>query len=246
MLASLKKYKNTFVIIGVAIVAFFLGVYGRSLFSGTGAGLSGAAGAIADQGVCDTSVLANEDPTGIVLADPLNLRAGPGLDYSIITTLEICTPVSLNGRTGDYAWLEVSLPGNIGGWVFSGYVQANINIGDLDVTTAFGGPNSDTSPGSNSGGLYVSVVIQGNQAVAFVYGMPANEDISAVLSPSDNSANGLLVASGQTDAQGNTALTFTMPTTWADGSALKSGTMTLTLTAGGQTLTAFITYYTNQ
>ena len=236
------KNKNLFIIIGVALLAFLLGLYGSSLSGGAGGGLSGAAGAIVDQGVCDTSSLSNEDPTGIVLADPLNLRIGPGLNYDVITVLEICTPVSLTGRTSDYAWLEVSLPGNLGGWVFSGYIQANINIGDLEVKTGFGGPNTGASSGSE---LNVSVIIQGDQAAAFVNGMPANADISAVLSPSDNSANGLLVASGQTDAQGSVTLTFTMPTTWADGSALESGTMILTLNAGGQTLTAWITYYSN-
>jgi hypothetical protein len=227
------------------LAAFLLGLYGRDVLIGTGGGLSGAAGAVANQGLCDTSVLSREDPTGIVLADPLNLRFGPGLDYFIVTTLDICTPVSLIGRTADYAWLEVTLPGNVGGWVFSGYIQANMNIGDLEVTTAAGGPNSDTTSGGNSGGLYVSVIIQGDQAAAFVYGMPANQELTAVLSPSDNSSNGVLVASGQTDADGNAALAFTMPTTWPDGSALTSGTMLLTVTAGGQTLTASITYYTN-
>ena len=236
------KNKNLFIIIGVALIAFLLGFYGSSLNGGPAIGLSGAAGAIADQEVCDTSSLSNEDPTGIVLADPLNLRIGPGLNYDVITLLEICTPVSLTGRSSDYAWLEVSLPGNVGGWVFSGYIQANINISDLEVKTGFGGPNTNTSSGSD---LYVSVIIQGNHAAAFVNGMPANEDISAVLSPSDNSANGVLVASGQTDSQGSITLTFTMPTTWADGSALKSGTMLLTLNAGSETLSAWITYYTN-
>jgi hypothetical protein len=242
MFTSPKKNLNLFILIGVAVVAFLIGFYGKSLFSGAGSGLSGAAGALSDQGICDTSVLLNEDPTGIVLADPLNLRVGPGLGYDVITMLDICTPVNLVGRSGDYAWLEVALPGNVGGWVFSGYIQANVSLGDLEDTTGFGGPSSDISPSS---GMNVSVVIQVDQAAAFVNGMPADEDITAVLSPSDNSANGVVVASGHTDAQGNVTLTFTMPSNWADGSALKSGTMTLTLTAGGETLTAWITYYTN-
>ncbi len=202
--------------------------------------MSGGAGAIANQAICDTSSLSSKEPTGIVLADPLNLRTGPGLNYQVITMLEICKPVSLNGRSSDYAWLEVRLPGNVGGWVFAGYIQANVSIGDLKVTTASGGPTTNTSSSRN-----VSVIIQSNQVAAFVNGMPANSFITATLSPSNGSGKSVAVTSGQTDAQGNITLTFPMPTTWADGSAVTSGTMTLTFTSGSATLTAWLTYYIN-
>ena len=48
-----QKNKNLFIIIGVALIAFLLGLYGSSLSGGAGSGLSGAAGAIADQEVCE-------------------------------------------------------------------------------------------------------------------------------------------------------------------------------------------------
>ncbi len=243
MLTSLKKNKNLILAIGVALIAFLLGLFGNTLLSPTGAGLSGAAGAMANQAACDTTVLSSKDPTGIVLADPLNLRTGPGLNYQVITMLEVCKPVSLLGRTSDYAWLEVSLPGNVGGWVFAGYIQANTNLSNLKVTTASGGPAPGSAGGDGKG--IVSVIIQANQVAAFISGMPASTVISATLSPSGGSGKGLAVASGQTDAQGNTTLTFPMPAHWADGSAVKSGTMTLTLTGGGDMLTAFLTYYTD-
>ncbi|MDH5605609.1 MAG: SH3 domain-containing protein [Anaerolineae bacterium] len=242
MLKVFKKYQNVLFIIGVALVAYLLGAMGGNLFDAAGGNLSGAAGMIADQSDCDTSSLSNDRPTGIVLADPLNLRVGPGLDYHVTGILDFCTSLSLLGRSGDGAWLEVELPGSVIGWVFSYYVQTNVNINELEVTTGFGG--ADTSGGSPSGQRNVSVIIQVNQAVAFVTGMPANADVSAVLSPTEGSGKSLSVASGRTDAQGDTILTFTMPDVWADGSELESGTMTLTIKAGGESLTAWLTYYT--
>jgi uncharacterized protein YraI len=194
---------------------------------------------------CDTSSLSNENPTGIVLAGPLNLRKGPGLEYDVIKTIEICTPVSLTGRSGDYAWLEVKLPKNVRGWVFSPYIQANININDLKVKPASEGAFTGGSPSSSNSKRNASVIIERNQAVAFVNGMPANEDIWAVLSPSNNSNIGQLVAYGKTDAKGNATLIFSMPSTWSDGSPLKSGTMKLMLTAKDETHTVLLTYYTN-
>ena len=225
MRTTLKKYQNVIIIIGVALVAFLLGSFSGNLFGATGANLSGAAGSMANAGICDASSLLGEEPTGIVLADPLNLRVGPGLEYHVVTQLDYCTSLSLTGRTSDSAWLEIQLPGNVAGWVYSYYIKANINISDLEVTTGFGG--ADTSPSTTAGQRDVSVIIQTNQAVAFVTGMPADVEISAVLSPEVGSGNGLTVASGWTDALGNATLTFTMPATWADGSDLESGSMTL-------------------
>jgi hypothetical protein len=243
-----QKINITFyiiMIIGVALVAFFLGFFSMYLFTEMGVGFSDTGGTVGDRATCDTSSLLNEDPTGIVLAGPLNLRKGPGLDYDVITTLEICTPVGLTGRSGDYAWLEVKLPKNVKGWVFSPYIQANININDLKVKIPSEGAFTGDSPSSSNSKRNASVIIERNQAVALVNGMPANEDIWAVLSPSNNANIGQLVAYGKTDAKGNATLIFSMPTTWSDGSPLKSGTMTLMLTAKDETHTVLLSYYTN-
>jgi uncharacterized protein YraI len=245
MRTNLKKNNTTLLFIGIALVAFLLGLFGNSLLAETSGSLSGAAGALADKAACNTSRLASANPTGIVLADPLNLRTGPGLNYAVIATLEICTPVSLDGRNSDSTWIQVSLPGNLGGWVFTGYkdfpyINANVALSTLDVTTASGGP---LPSGANTGSGNVSVIIQGGQVAAFVSGMPANTIVSATLTSSDGSKS-LAVASGQSDAGGNITLTFPMPTKWADGTAVKSGTMTMTLTGGGTTKTATVTYYT--
>jgi len=245
MRTNLKKNNKTFLFIGIVLAAFLLGLFGNSLLAETTGSLSGAAGALANQAACDISSLSSTNPTGIVLADPLNLRTGPGLNYAVIATLDICTPISLDGRNSDSTWIQVSLPGNLGGWIFTGYkdfpyIKANVAISTLDVTTAAGGPSPS---GANTGSGSVSVIIQGGQVAAFISGMPANTLVNATLTSSDGSKN-LAVASGKTDAGGNLTLTFPMPTKWADGTAVKSGTMTLTLTGGGTTMTATVTYYT--
>jgi uncharacterized protein YraI len=241
MSTFLKKNGTLFLVIGVAMIAFALGYFGSQMFSLTDESLGGAAGAMADQVGCDLSPLASQDPTGIVLADPLNLRTGPGLNYQVITMLDFCTPVRLLGRSSDRAWLEVRLPGNLGGWVFAGYIQANVKVADLTITTAAGGPLTSSVPGP----LDASVIIQANQVAAFVTGMPANTMVSATLNPTGGSGKAILVASGLTDGAGNITLTFPMPNKWADGTVIQSGTMTLTFDGGGTSLTAFLTYFTN-
>jgi len=240
MPTSIKKYQNVIIIIGVALVAFIFGLLSGNLSGVSGFGLSGAAGAAASA-YCDTSPLGNADPTGLVLADPLNFRIGPGLGYHIISVLDYCTPVSLLGRTDASDWLLVKIQGNVEGWVYSYYILSNMNIDDLDVVTGYGGPSQPDSPAKRD----ISVVIEYGRAVTFVTGVPANQEIIAILAPSKGSAKGLQVASGWTDANGGATLIFDMPTTWADGSKITSGSMTLTVTAGDVTLTAYLTYYTD-
>jgi uncharacterized protein YgiM (DUF1202 family) len=240
MSTSIKKYQNVIIIIGVALVAFILGYLSADSSGVSGFSLSGAAGAVASE-YCDTTPLSNTDPTGLVLADPLNFRIGPGLSYDIISVLDYCTPISLLGRTDDSAWLLVRIQGNVEGWVYAYYILANMDINDLDVVTGYGGPNQPAGPAKRG----ISVVIQYGQASAFVTGVPANEQIVAILAPSSGSGKSLTVTSGWTDAQGNATLVFQMPTTWADGSKVKSGSMTLTVIVDDVTLTAYLTYYTN-
>jgi len=234
-----------FILIGVALIAFFLGFFSRDLFPVIDRNLNNPGGTLVDEVVCDTSGLLNKVPTGIVLAGPLNLRSGPGLNFDVISKLEICSQIRLTGRSSDNAWLEVELPNKDKGWVFSPYIQANINIIDLEVSKAFSDPASEKFPGGSNNGRNISVIIEDNQAVAFVYGMPANQDIRAVLSPSNDDENSREVALGRTDAEGNVILVFSMPATWPDGSRLTSGTMTLALTAGSETKTVLLTYYAN-
>lgn len=243
MFSSRKKIQNIVILVGVAFVAFVLGLLSGGLLDTSDAVLVGTAGLMDEDQACDTSVLNSSDPLGIVLADPLNFRIGPGLYYEITTTLGFCTSVSLEGRNADASWLLVKLEdSNLEGWVYSYYIQGNLDFDDLELKTGYGGPNTSGSTGEKS----INVVIQYGNAAAFVTGMPANTETYAVLNP--NSGYGpksLAVASGYSDGDGNVTITFTMPTNWANGTKIESGKMTLTVTTGDVTQTAYLTFYTN-
>ena len=235
----ITENQNIIIIICVAFITFVVGYLIGTSSGPTSLSLSGAAGAEPEE-FCYTTPLSNPDPTGLVLGDPLNFRYGPGLDYTIKSTLEYCTPVTLLGRTSDSSWLLVKTNGGLEGWVYSYYIYANVDFDDLEVATGYGGEGG----GATSTKREVSVVIQYGQAAAFVTGMPANKEIVAILAPDVGSAKGFQVASGWTDSNGAATLVFDMPTTWADGSTIKSGSMTLTVYVGTVTYTANLTYYT--
>jgi hypothetical protein len=239
------KVSSIIAIIGLPLIAIFLGFFGKGPIIEIVKNSNDPSETIREQIVCDTSSLLNEVPSGIVLAGPLNLRTGPGLNFDVTSKLEICTQIKLTGRSIDNTWLEVKLPNKEKGWVFSPYIQANINIIDLEVKTTISEPNDNNPSSGSNNGRNASVIIEGNRAVAFVNGMPANKEITAVLSPSNNSNNSLVVAVDKTDEKGNVTLTFSMPTTWPDGITLTSGTMTLAFSAGSETQTILLTYYAN-
>ena len=245
MFSSRNKTQSIAILVGVAFVAFVLGLLSGGALDTSDAVLVGTAGLMDEDGNCDTSILNTVDSVGVVLADPLNFRIGPGLIYDIKTTLGFCTPVSLVGRNEDASWLLVELEdSNLEGWVYSYYIQGNIDFEDLEIKTGYGGPN--TSPSVGTGAKSINVVIQYGDGVVFVTGMPANTETYAVLNPSSGyGLKSVAVASGYTDENGDITLAFNMPTTWADGSSIQSGELTLTVTTDDVTQTAYITYYSN-
>jgi uncharacterized protein YraI len=61
---------------------------------------------------------------------PVNLRAGPGRDYPLVSQLPGGLPVTVMGCMSDYRWCDVALP-NLRGWVYAGrlsypYQGANV------------------------------------------------------------------------------------------------------------------------
>jgi len=53
----------------------------------------------------------------------LNLRGGPGGEYTLLQVLEQDTPLDLLGRSADNLWYEVLTPSNRQGWVSSEYLE---------------------------------------------------------------------------------------------------------------------------
>lgn len=73
-----------------------------------------------------------------VTANRLNVRQGPGVGYTVITTINRDTMVTLTHRNGDASWVRVILPNSTQGWVSATYLS-----GELKPFTFL--PQSDTT-----------------------------------------------------------------------------------------------------
>jgi uncharacterized protein YraI len=60
-------------------------------------------------------------PLAMTTAD-VNLRAGPGTEYPIVTTIPYGAPVSIEGCTSSFTWCDVGWD-DARGWVASAYLQ---------------------------------------------------------------------------------------------------------------------------
>jgi SH3-like domain-containing protein len=164
--------------------------------------------------------------TAMINADQLNLRVGPGFTYKIARTLprgEVVTPV---GRSSDGDWIEVHLQDGSGGWVFASYLLTSADLVGLPISQASGGPVSQpvapavpaaaAVPAAPASPFAVLVTIAANQAQTTISRFPASKPITATLATTGGSKS-VVVASGQTDANGAAVLNFDMPFTWPDG-----------------------------
>eukprot|EP01022_Parablepharisma_sp_SALTPOND_P021854 TRINITY_DN43710_c0_g1_i1.p4 TRINITY_DN43710_c0_g1~~TRINITY_DN43710_c0_g1_i1.p4 ORF type:complete len:216 (+),score=77.77 TRINITY_DN43710_c0_g1_i1:872-1519(+) len=61
--------------------------------------------------------------TVVVLAEALNLRSGPGMNFSVLTVVSQATALELVGRSG--GWLKVRAPGGTIGWVARQFTSDN-------------------------------------------------------------------------------------------------------------------------
>lgn len=110
-----------------------------------------------------------ESAAGVVTADFLNVRSGPGPGYSSITTLQNGELVTLLARDSRGAWLKVGLPAGGTGWVSSLYIETSIRISTLPIASnanASGSINTDFAnlreqPGTNYAA--VAVLPRGTQ-----------------------------------------------------------------------------------
>lgn len=64
--------------------------------------------------------------TTVVNTSVLNVRAGPGENFSRTTTLQKGAPVSVEGKNSDECkWLKITADTNIAGWVAAQYISGN-------------------------------------------------------------------------------------------------------------------------
>ena len=90
--------------------------------------------------------------TATVDVTQLNIRVGPGVNYTVEKTLNQGDKLILVGKSSDGDWYEVRLQDGSGGWVFSAYLTTSANLGALPVMpapdAALSAPAAPTARGS--------------------------------------------------------------------------------------------------
>jgi uncharacterized protein YraI len=87
---------------------------------------------------------------------PVNLRAGPGQDYPVVSQLPGGVPVTVMGCVAGYTWCDVALP-NLRGWVYAGrisYPYQGSPVPVLNYGTVIGLPIVTFSIGTYWGNYY--------------------------------------------------------------------------------------------
>ncbi|MCC6191930.1 MAG: SH3 domain-containing protein [Anaerolineales bacterium] len=75
------------------------------------------------------------EASATVATGRLNVRTGPGVNYTIVTRIDLGQSMTLTGRNLSATWVRIRLPNSIEGWVSARYIQASIPIADLVVTS---------------------------------------------------------------------------------------------------------------
>jgi uncharacterized protein YraI len=89
--------------------------------------------------------------TGTVNTGALNIRTGPGINYSVITFVYRNTTLSLLARNADSSWVKVNSATGVQGWVSAPYILTAYPISSLPLEYGTGGAytGSVTSYGLN-------------------------------------------------------------------------------------------------
>ncbi|MBX3049958.1 MAG: PD40 domain-containing protein [Caldilineaceae bacterium] len=83
-------------------------------------------------------------PTGLVLAEGLNVRAGPGIDFPVIGAFAQNDRLTLLARNAAGDWVKIALPGG-SGWVYAPLIQPESPVSDLPLSSAGAAPAPESS-----------------------------------------------------------------------------------------------------
>lgn len=86
---------------------------------------------------CDVYVHRDFIKEGVVISDPLNIRAGPGINYSRVGALKKGDPVTARGEVGE--WIRIAPPAAVSLWVKQDLVK-------MDTAPAAAPPALPTPP----------------------------------------------------------------------------------------------------
>ncbi len=78
--------------------------------------------------------------------DAINLRAGPGVTYAVVTVLDPGGPLVVLGRTSDSAWVQVQATSGDTGWVRADLLQADASLATVPVVAAPPTPTAPAAP----------------------------------------------------------------------------------------------------
>ncbi|MBK8049199.1 MAG: SH3 domain-containing protein [Anaerolineales bacterium] len=112
----------------------------------------GVAGALESEATTEQKALIS-NPVAVVSTDTLNLRSGPGTNYSKAGVVKQGEALIINGQINDCAWLQVTTPAGAEGWVSgsSQYVTVDGRCADIPAVKAPAPPSGNTSANQNSG-----------------------------------------------------------------------------------------------
>ncbi|MFW5941184.1 MAG: SH3 domain-containing protein [Chloroflexota bacterium] len=116
---------------------------------GTATATSEAVVVTPEGGALPTADACSTEPTVQARIGSINVRGGPGTDYDVVGELELLEVRPIVGRAQDVAWWQISLEGNIVGWVADDVVSVSGYTGLVPTIDAPALPDGSTpTPGS--------------------------------------------------------------------------------------------------
>lgn len=111
----------------------------------------------------------------------LNVRSGPGFQYSVVAQMQANVPAQVTGCVSDYSWCAVALAGGVTGWASAPYL----------VTSAAGTPKNLQVAGAQLGIPTITPVNTGSAVVATppvgaMVPVPANVGVVQPIAPPPN------------------------------------------------------------
>ena len=75
----------------------------------------------------------------LIAPGAVNIRSGPGLNYTVVGSLNANTAMAIIGRNGEGSWWQIKMPNGVSGWVANSVVSAN-NTSNVPVVEAPAAP----------------------------------------------------------------------------------------------------------
>jgi uncharacterized protein YraI len=120
----------------------------------------------------------------VVNTGALNVRSGPGINYSILAQVRLGQVLTLSARNADSSWVRGQVQGGFGGWVSARYVSVTSgSISQLPVdsgsttpgqTGVRGRPTSTLRVRSGPGTFYSEIAMLGYGITADIIGRSSN------------------------------------------------------------------------